>query len=172
MALNQIVPDSQMTLFANLSALLTGIAPSMLTPDVDPIDIKTVYFSTAQSKAGVTFSQLLETYDQNQTKTPAEIAAILFKDPALRYLCRSIMLMWYLGSWYDPAALQANDPASGGKPGFVPSSVISAAAYTQGWAWSVAQAHPMGYSNFNFGYWSENPPSLADFIGTSEGSGQ
>ena len=35
--------------------------------------------------------------------------------------------------------------------------VISPAAYTQGWTWRVAQAHPMGYSELRFGYWSDDP---------------
>ena len=157
--------DDPMTLFVALSALLTGIDASMLAPGVDPIDIKTTYFHTAQQKAGPVFTQLLQIYAQNQTKPPAEIANILFHQSGngILFLCRSIMLMWYLGSWYDPAALET--AASGGST-FVPSTVISASAYTQGWTWSVAQAHPMGYSNFKFGYWSEDPPTLADFIGT------
>ncbi|HEX4496824.1 MAG TPA: sorbitol dehydrogenase, partial [Thermoanaerobaculia bacterium] len=29
--------------------------------------------------------------------------------------------------------------------------------------WKAAQAHPMGYSQFSFGYWSSVPPSLAAF---------
>ena len=34
----------------------------------------------------------------------------------------------------------------------------------QGWTWRVAQTHPMGYSDFRFGYWAEDPPALNDFI--------
>ena len=39
-------------------------------------------------------------------------------------------------------------------------------AYTKGWAWSVAQAHPMGFSTNIFGYWNEPPPPLTDYIGS------
>jgi hypothetical protein len=28
----------------------------------------------------------------------------------------------------------------------------------------VAQAHPMGYSDMQFGYWTREPPPLSDFI--------
>jgi hypothetical protein len=35
--------------------------------------------------------------------------------------------------------------------------VVSATAYTQGLVWLIAQAHPMGYSNLQFGYWSREP---------------
>ena len=35
--------------------------------------------------------------------------------------------------------------------------VVSAKAYTQGLVWQIAGAHPMGYSNLQFGYWSRDP---------------
>ena len=41
-----------------------------------------------------------------------------------------------------------------------PVKVISPAAYTQGWTWRVAQAHPMGYSELRFGYWAKDPLPL------------
>jgi hypothetical protein len=74
-----------------------------------------------------------------------------------------VMLMWFLGSWYAPADLKLY---SGPNPPSAPinSAVISSAAYTQSWVWSVAQAHPMGYSNLRFGYWNATPPLLSDFI--------
>jgi hypothetical protein len=43
--------------------------------------------------------------------------------------------------------------------------VISPAAYTQAWTWRVAQAHPMGYSEFRYGYWAGEPIALEDYIG-------
>jgi hypothetical protein len=149
--------------FVNLSALLTGIAATSLAPSIDPKNIKQAYFDFASQQAGATFDQLLSIYDANSTKPPAEIADIIFNRSGadICYLARSVMLMWYLGSWYSPEALQQ---AGTGTP--PPDSVvISAAAYTQGWAWSVAQAHPMGFSNFQFGYWANNPPTLGDFVG-------
>ena len=35
--------------------------------------------------------------------------------------------------------------------------MVSAKAYTQGRVWQIAQAHPMGYSNLQFGYWTREP---------------
>jgi hypothetical protein len=61
-------------------------------------------------------------------------------------------LLWYLGSWYKPEDL-ANPPTD--RP--IPSQVVSAKAYTQGLVWQIVQAHPMGYSNVQFGYWSREP---------------
>lgn len=163
--------NSQMDLFVGLSAVLTGIDASMLAPQLDPVNIKQTYFDFVQGKNAAVFNQLLGVFQQNQNQGPAVIGDIILNQSGapVEYLARSIMLMWYLGSWYDPAVLQkyssANPP-----PGPAPSAgVISAAAYTQGWVWSVAQAHPMGYSNFVFGDWSKDPPSLTDFVGTGGG---
>jgi hypothetical protein len=81
------------------------------------------------------------------------------------FLARSIVLMWYLGSWYSPANLKRLvDERSSWVPVFVPHTVISPKAYTQGWVWRIAQAHPMGYSDMQFGYWAREPAPLEDFI--------
>ena len=149
--------------FVDMSALLTGIAAGNLAPGVDPKNIKQVYFNYAQQQAGASFDDLLKIYQNNSTLPAAKIANIIFNDSGsdICFLARSVMLMWYLGSWYAPA-----DLAKAGTNTPPPNSVvISAAAYTQGWAWNVAQAHPMGYSNFQFGYWANNPPTLVDFVG-------
>ena len=41
--------------------------------------------------------------------------------------------------------------------------VISSEADTQGWTRDVVQAHPMGHSNWHFGYWSSLPLAITDF---------
>lgn len=146
--------------FVQLSALLTGIAADKLAPPVDPVDIKQAYFDVARQHGGATFDQLLDLYASHHDEPPATVAALILEQSGddIAYLARSIMLAWYLGSWYDPAGLRKRQP-------FPPMQVISASAYTQGWAWNVAQAHPMGYSNLRFGYWAQKPPSLADYVG-------
>lgn len=163
--------NSPMDLFVGLSAVLTGVDASKLAPQLDPVNIKQTYFDFVQGKEGATFTQLLGIFQQNQNQSPAVIGNIIFNQsgPAVEYLARSVMLMWYLGSWYDPAVLQQYN-SSNPPPGPVPSAgVISADAYTQGWVWNVAQAHPMGYSNFQFGAWSADPPALIDFVGGTGG---
>ncbi|PTT78775.1 sorbitol dehydrogenase [Pelomonas sp. HMWF004] len=149
--------------FVAVSALLTGIAASSLAPPLDPKDIKQLYFDYARAQQPATFDELLSIYSSNAAQPPATIAEIIFTQsgPAISLFARSVMLMWLLGSWYAPEALQNTGT---GKP--PPDSVvISAAAYTQGWAWNLAQAHPMGYSDLQFGYWANQPPALSDFIG-------
>jgi hypothetical protein len=152
--------------FVKLSAALTGIAADKLAPGLDPKNVKQTYFDYTARKAGALFDQLLAIYAANAAQPPATIANIVLNqsgDP-IRYLARTVMLEWYLGNWYDPAVLASYH---GPNPPKTPPNgvVISPLAYTQGWAWSVAQAHPMGYSNFNFGYWANNPPALSAFVG-------
>lgn len=146
--------------FVQLSALLTGIDAKRLAPDVDPVNIKQAYFDLAQTKDAATFDQLLAIFDKNQGKPPDEIADLLLTESgaAVGNLARSLMLLWYLGSWYDPSDPKQYDANQ------VNSSVVSAEAYVQGWVWRVAQAHPMGFSPFVFGYWGKAPPALSDFI--------
>jgi hypothetical protein len=49
--------------------------------------------------------------------------------------------------------------------------VISSKAYTQGWLWRVIQAHPMGYSDMQFGYWTRKPEPIEDFISRTSPKG-
>jgi hypothetical protein len=150
---------TDMELFVGLSSALTGIAAESLAPDLDPIDVKQSYFD--QAKTDPAFPQLLQIFNDNQSKPPAQIADIILNqsDTAVRFLARAVMLEWYLGSWYAPNDLQKPSP-------FIPFKVISSAAYTQGWSWRVAQSKPMGYSEWTFGYWSSPPPALTAFIGS------
>jgi len=79
-------------------------------------------------------------------------------DPAV-LLARAIVTMWYLGSWYS-----YNTP-----PPITP-AVVSQNAYIEGLAWKAMQAHPMGASDFTFGYWKLPPPALTDFgVDTANG---
>ncbi len=152
--------------FVQVSAILTGIDAAKLAPPVDPQNMKQVYFSYTQSQQPGGLSQLLSIYAASAQKPPATIADVILNQSgdSIRYLARAIMLEWYLGSWYDPAVLASYH---GPNPPSAPPSgvVISPQAYTQGWAWSVAQAHPMGYSNLTFGYWTSQPPPLSAYVG-------
>ena len=68
--------------------------------------------------------------------------------------------MWYLGSWYPPP-FQTDGLQQ----------VISSQAYTKSLVWNLAQAHPMGFSPFTFGYWSQPPGSLDTFGVNTGGNG-
>jgi hypothetical protein len=157
--------------FIAASAKLTGIDPKKLRPDMAPIPIYVAYFDRA--KRDPAFALFLAAYRANLPKSDtelpkpdADITAAILNDSGteVRYLARSIMLMWYLGAWYAPNVL-AEINAGTISSEFAPAEVLSPAAYTQGWTWRVAQAHPMGYSELTFGYWEKVPPGLPSFIG-------
>jgi hypothetical protein len=157
-----------MVAFLLLSATLTGVDPAKLAaqfkkgtslsnsdPGSDPFDLKTDYFRWVNLKHPAPFERLLQIVKDNfnsASPTKAIIDGTNAREDT-KYLARSIVLMWYLGSWYEPLDLK-RAPTSDGP---IPSEVISAKAYTQGWLWQIAAAHPMGYSNLQFGYWSRDP---------------
>jgi hypothetical protein len=166
-----------MEAFVKLSAALTGIAAKLLAPDTDSIEIKRDYFNLVNVKQPAAFALLLQITKASGLQIPTGqgndsiikqvdvdklVQAIETKGDATKYLARSIVLMWYLGSWYEPDHLK--QLAGPTPPPFVTHTVISSKAYTQGWLWRVAQAHPMGYSDMQFGYWTRDPASLEDFI--------
>jgi hypothetical protein len=65
-------------------------------------------------------------------------------DSQISTLAMIILRMWYTAVWYTDNS--QND-------GFV----VSSKAYTNGLVWKTMSAHPMGYSEFNFGYWETAP---------------
>jgi hypothetical protein len=155
--------QGDMSLFVTLSEGLTGIAAAKLAPAVDPIQVKNDYFATAS--ADPAFPALLQI--MRTESDPAAAANKVMNDPKLKYLGRSIILAWYLGVWYDPKKLESyNGPGDQVFP-VPPVKVVSATAYTQGWTWRVAQAHPMGYSELRYGYWANDPLPLDDYIKVS-----
>jgi hypothetical protein len=156
------LPDpADLNLFVALSSALTGIAAAKLAPTVDPIQVKNEYFATAS--ADPTFPALLQII-RSDPNNPAAAANKVMNDPKLKYLGRSIILAWYLGVWYDPKTLESyNGPGDQVFP-VPPVRVISPTAYTQGWTWRVAQAHPMGYSELRYGYWANDPLPLDDYV--------
>jgi Membrane bound FAD containing D-sorbitol dehydrogenase len=152
---------SDLKLFVSLSAALTGIAESKLAPAVDPIQIKNDYFK--QAKLDPAFDNLMKII-RGDPLNPVAAAGLVMNnpDPTIKYLGRSIILAWYLGVWYKPTTLLSYNTSADQPFPVTPLKVVSPAAYTQGWTWRAAQAHPMGYSELRFGYWSQDPIPLGD----------
>lgn len=162
---------SPMDDFVQMSALLTGFAADTIAPSLDPVDLKKTLFEAAEKGAGAAFDDLLALYaklDQEvaggklvKDMTPEERRSIGEQlldpgsDPASQAraaTARSVMRLWYLGYWYpiEEGAFE---------------SVVSDQAYIRGLAWQVMQSHAMGYSPWTYGYWTKEPPPLADFTG-------
>jgi hypothetical protein len=152
-------PSQQdMMAFLVLSAELTGLSIQLLAPEadvkngvpgVDPINIKDAYFSWIKGHAPASFASLLQIAKDNQQS----LGNIIFKANGAdetKFLARSVALLWYLGVWYEPDELKNNPNAPRHR-------VVAPSAYTQGLVWQIAGAHPMGYSNLQFGYWSHMP---------------
>jgi hypothetical protein len=152
-----------MMAFLLLSEALTGVNRQLLAPELDkddpgtdPINIKNDYFAWINAKdKTASFAAMLKFVKDNPKSSPEDIATFANKDDNCKFLSRSIVLLWYLGSWYEPEDLK--EQAASANPARVSSEVVSAKAYTQGFIWQIAGAHPMGYSNMQFGYWSRDP---------------
>ena len=167
------IPDSEIQDFADMSAALTGFQSSVLKPQLDPLDLAREYYTFAVSQVGqAAMTGLLNAFRAIKTQPPQQIADTLLETSAATpspqaQLAQSIVAMWYLGSWYVPGVL--------GGGGFAPPpvQVISSTAYTNGLVWRVMQSHPMGYSPFTFGYWSQTPAPLSSFgVNTANGGGE
>jgi hypothetical protein len=146
---------------------------SKSVPGSDPVDVKQEYFTWANEKYPSGLENLLSLVRRNlnaPNRRDAILAALQFDDDDNRaaaevdakYMARGIALMWYLGAWYEPNELRAlrKDPER-----FPTFTVVSPKAYTQAWALRVAQAHPMGYSDMQFGYWTRDANPIDQFIG-------
>jgi hypothetical protein len=155
--------------FANMSAALTGFQSSFIRPFLDPTNLSLFFYNFAVSQAGQTvMDDLLNAFRAIQNQPPQTIADSLLEvtrpTPSNRaQLAQAVILMWYLGSWYPPPYLGTASAQQ----------VVSSQAYTKSLVWNVAQAHPMGFSAFTFGYWSQQPASLDTFgVNTGNGGGQ
>jgi hypothetical protein len=167
------IPDSEIQDFADMSAALTGFESSVLKPALDPVGLAREYYSFALAQVGEpAMTTLFDAYRAIKTQPAQQIADTLLEtggsSPSPQaQLAQSIVAMWYLGAWYVPGVL--------GGGGFAPPplQVISSAAYTNGLVWRVMQSHPMGFSPFAFGYWSQPPGPLSSFgVNTGDGGGQ
>lgn len=156
--------------FANMSAALTGFQASFIRPFLDPTNLSGIFYQFAVAQVGQSMMDtLMSAFDALSKQTPPltaqqiadtllEVSSPTPSNQAL--LCQAIVSMWYLGSWYPPP-FQTDGLHQ----------VISSQAYTKSLVWNTAQAHPMGFSAFPFGYWSQPPGPLTDF-GVNTGGGQ
>lgn len=153
--------QSNMNTFISLSAVLTGFSKEIIAPQIDPIDIKSDYLKKFQSELGQTLvDKIFQTYEQLEKKklAPEEIgAAILDIKNGTEFIlaCRSLIFLWYSGAW-----------PSIGKNG-VESEILSSKSYNAGLVWKVMQSHPMGNSNYRYGYWSTKPDPLNEYTGNN-----
>ncbi|RUL72500.1 hypothetical protein [Dyella choica] len=162
--------SSEMDNFIGLSAVLTGFSHNLLAPPLDPVDIKAEYLpffkrKIAQESGDPNLAgQIFQKYSalHAQGLTPQQIGAAML-DPSngedFVLACRKLIFMWYSGAW--PTLI----PAAGSTPASTVSDMISAKSYTASLVWQVMQSHPMGDSNYRYGYWAKAPAPLSDYTG-------
>jgi hypothetical protein len=166
-------PEADVQDFADMSAALTGFSSSFLKPQIDPVELARTYYEFAVAQVGATsMTALLEAFRAIKTQPPQAIVNALLETNAASpssqaLIAESIVAMWYLGAWYVPGK-----QGGGGFPP-TPLQIISSEAYTNGLVWNAMQSHPMGFSPFTFGYWSQQPGPLSTFgVNSGNGGGQ
>jgi len=162
--------NTDMDNFIGLSAVLTGFNQSVLAPELDPVDIKSEYLPfftqkiAQESNNPLLVGQIFQKYSALQAKglTSQQIGEAML-DPAngdsFVLACRKLIFMWYSGAWPTLIAATPTEPAS------TVSDLISENAYTSSLVWQVMQSHPMGDSNYRYGYWAKPPVPLSDYTG-------
>lgn len=162
--------------FTDLSSTLLGIAPTVINPTVKPDDISLsdVYYDLGNIAGAAAMNALIAEYDRlvGSSNPPSVIARVLLTEAggtlrpdAIGTFARLTMLMWLYGVWYGGTEVSRNPQA----PTYITDAnyrvdfIVSSRAYKAGWIWRIAQSHPMGFSQFNFGSWASPPPTLADY---------
>ena len=145
--------------FAALSVVLTGYGKDTILPDLDTQHQAQEYLDTLYKPGLVPVETLQLLSDAwNSVSNTSEIAlvdqvkSLIMEKPLLARVAKNIIYMWYLGIWYDLTVL----------PGEMPNKdfVVSSKAYKNGLVWTTMAAHPMGYSEGNFGYWNTPPANI------------
>ncbi len=175
--------------FLALSETLTGVAvsslpgqhpmaneqpralPGDLDPRNSPVDLAKLYYEavTAGGYEGELLAVLGSFPTEGTRDEKHEFVRSCLKnqkDPEWGRVCKAVIKLWYLGIWYPPADNVAcgDDKAGWKRWRGLPREVVSSEAFRSGLVWKVMRAHPMAYSMFPFGYWSEDPPPLDRFL--------
>jgi hypothetical protein len=156
--------------FVGLSAVLTGFNQDILAPSLDPVDIKSEYLPFFQNKIAQESGdpQLVQNIFQKYAslaaqKMPDQEIGTAMLDPSNGanwvMACRKLIFMWYSGAW--PTVI----PPGPSTQASTVSDMISATSYTAGLVWQVMQSHPMGDSNYRYGYWAKDPAALSAYTG-------
>lgn len=159
--------EEYLTNFVGLSAILTGYDANVIAPTVDPLEDNSIaqqYLRLMLARADneiflqtlALFGSILSSLpdpagnpwkwtDDIKQQVTAQVESLILVDDDMASMTRRMTRLWYLATWYT------NEPPDG------EGLVVSMDAYQQGLAWPTFQAHPMGYSELDFGYWKDKP---------------
>lgn len=151
------------TTFMELSALLTGLYKIVNDPEDKQLNESTAdkyirlnestadeYIRRLMGEFPVGLPKLLAAYDRLASAVPKPAidddllqklkAEPEFTDRDVLFVVKQIVNIWYFSQFNTPSGSTADG-------GF----------YERGLVWSIIKAHPIGYSNLPFGYWTKKP---------------
>ena len=108
-----------------------------------------------RSTAEENVRDLLDFYHQHENE---EIAEHVFNHEMYGAMIRSLIQMWYLGSWY-PLPKEWHKRYGGSE---ISEYVVSASAYKTGLIWKTIGTHAPGTNPSGFGVWATEPKETAD----------
>ncbi|WP_378941006.1 hypothetical protein [Mesorhizobium sp. ANAO-SY3R2] len=156
-------PVTRLQTFIDLISTLTGVSTRVAGQAQAAARYLENYTIAADKVAGTGATDaLLSVYAQARRKLPPENAAEKLlgggldgtspdKSWPFSAMARTLMKFVLLGVWYDPKVAEGKIP--------------TAASYSEGLAWLIGQAHPVGASKLAYGHWAKPPPPLKDLIG-------
>jgi hypothetical protein len=150
-------PDPALADFIALSSALTGFD---LTQDMDQLhpanEVASYYLGRIRGwSGGGNLDALIAAYKQDPGSLPQ-----LFSGAQYGALCQQIVLLWYTSALVT---------VTGSGPTYDFGTPLDN-QYPTGLMWQAAQAHPMGYSIEQFGYWANEPQGTAS-TGLGQSSG-
>ena len=150
-------------IFVDLSVVLTGFSKNKLQPQHDTLQLSEEYYNTLLKEVNPTLvAQLSAAFTSlqgdNKQVDPVKFKSDIIDNTVLGPVAKNIIKMWYVGIWYyiTPETEQGY--------------IISDNAYTHGLVWDAMLAHPMGYSEGNFGNWDSAPAPANIAKGSGYGS--
>lgn len=137
--------DESKNTFRNLSAVLTGVAADDLVPGLDPKNVTGDIMTALRHAHGNRFDELIQAYTHLAQSDGTDRHAIgkHLMNGQCADVAENVIRAWLLGQYRTPDGGQVK--------------VVSGAAYMNGLAWSIARAHPMGFSTGETGYWATAP---------------
>lgn len=162
--------------FVWLSSQLVHVRKEWIKPAAPPdgVQLCDVYYNVLLSNTEeLSFGEITEDLEAwyLDGKLPENLLSVSGRasDDVSAWAARMTMMMWLFGMWMGETEHERLERKTekffsanaSGKA--LKDYVISSRAYENGWIWKIAQAHPMGISQFAFGSWTEKPPELSDY---------
>lgn len=155
-----MVTDDVLDDFLALSVALTGYSRFRLFGTGQA----GLYLTTTRTAVGdailaellTTFAAVLDDAGGDEQVLERGVRARILSDDKLGPIARSVIKMWYVGTWYELPQEWRDAYAAGEQ---VSTHVVSPASYTEGLLWPSIGANPPGAKGQGFGSWA-GPPAV------------